>query len=154
MKKIIILISLLFFSFVASAQEKKIVSEDYGVEISYKLTEEKQKKGKTYYYMAVEVKNKNDYDLFYLKPIDDSGLDLTPGFCKIEIRNARKLLGIAPFISAKGEKTRMKVDNVDVWVLRAGKTYRTDKTFKIETGKTPIVVGEYYIQIDKIDKFI
>jgi len=140
MKKLLIL--LLFVSSVAIAQDV-IITEQYGIEVSYKLTKLSENSKQETYLITVKSMNKNPYDAFYQGP--KNGVNR---FClTVSIRNANADVNVI------ANESRLFTTDGKLYFIKSMGSILTEKEFKLDKGLTPIVTAKFWGEVKGISDF-
>lgn len=140
MKKLLLL--LLFASSAAYAQDA-IVSEQDGIEISYKLTKLSENEKKDSYLMVVKATNKNTYDAFYQGPKNG----VNPFLATVTIRN------INTDIYLIANESKLLTADGKLYYIKPSGSISTEKEFKIDKGVKPVVTAKFWSDLKPITDF-
>lgn len=158
--KLLFTFVLLLFFINNYSQEQILLTNDFGVNITYQLILEKEGKKRNTYLLIVKTKNTTEASLFYSVQLhkDDKkewNLPVVPkekSFTKIKVTNANSFFGSSKLLFGDITKHELK-DFQTLLELKNDTVYIEKMRFKIKSNKTPIVSNTYLRRLKKIDQF-
>ena len=151
---------MLFSSIVIVGQEEKVLATQYGIKISYQLVLEDEGNRKDDYILIVHATNTSENNLYYAVPIIEdeqaaaiaSLMSGSTGFTKIKVRNSTGWFGDGKSLS--GDKTNfVTTDKNNLYEIKKGSIYTQETSFKVKSGKKPIVTNSFIMPLQKLSDF-
>ncbi|RZL46599.1 MAG: hypothetical protein EOP00_14525 [Pedobacter sp.] len=140
MKKLLFL--LLLVTTGAYAQDV-VVTEQNGIEISYKLTKLSENEKKDSYLIVVKATNKNAYDAFYQGPKNG----VNPFCATVTIRNNNTEVHLI------GNESRLLTADGKLYYIKTSGSITAEKEFKIDKGVKTVVTAKFWDEVKPITDF-